>query len=81
MKSHFTFEAVAADTHGDYQTNTKKFSADDESLTWMKVLNEFADFLSGVYGYDVKDKIILNMPDGLTTLRNQQLEEAIAEEF
>lgn len=48
--------------------------------TWMAALAEFAEFLGGIYGFDVKEKIILNLPDGLTTLRNQQLEEALAAE-
>ncbi len=29
----------------------------EDNVEWTSVLLDFADFLSGIYGYDVKDKI------------------------
>jgi hypothetical protein len=34
----------------------------DEGVMWSEVLNDFVDYLSFVYGYDIKDKVRVESP-------------------
>ncbi|MGC3025862.1 hypothetical protein ACPUER_12030 [Burkholderia sp. DN3021] len=53
----------------------------DDDATWMRVLSEFADYLGAIYGYCVKDKIIVNVGGEYVPLRQQMVDEAINEAF
>lgn len=41
------------------QTHLNKVVSLDQDATWMMALREFLDFLSCIYGYDIKGKVFL----------------------
>jgi hypothetical protein len=38
------------------------FKSYDEDVMWSEVLNDFVDYLSYVYGYDIKEKVRVQSP-------------------
>lgn len=47
----------------DGKVHEAKFSADDDNFTtWHEVMNDFVNFLSNVYGYDIKSQVRVEAP-------------------
>lgn len=67
--------------HDDQASNVTKTVTLDESATWGRVVAEFAEFLSAIYGYDIKDKVIVNIGGEYVALRQHVLDETINEVF
>jgi hypothetical protein len=45
------------------EDSAKSFSKSyEEGVMWTEVLNDFVDYLSFVYGYDIKDKVRVESP-------------------
>ena len=70
---HFKFRQ--SDSDG---TVEKVVSLPDEA-TWPRVVASFAEFLSAVYGFDIKGKLAALVGDEYVTLRQHALNEALAE--
>lgn len=60
-------------------TQSIKSVSSVENATWMRILSEFTDFLSGIYGYDIKSKVVVDRGFGYEPLRQQQFAEAFEE--
>jgi hypothetical protein len=43
-------------------TSKTSFKSYEEGVMWSEVLNDFVDYLSYVYGYDIKDKVRVESP-------------------
>lgn len=56
FKHNYTFQYTNEDT------SKSVFKSYDEGVMWTEVLNDFVDYLSFVYGYDIKDKIRVESP-------------------
>ena len=56
------FHAVITFHHDEIEngivtrSHARKISGED-SKTWMELIKEYAQFLSGIYGYDITDQI------------------------
>jgi len=59
---------------------TKQIAVPDEA-TWPRVVASFAEFLSAVYGFDIKGKLAARVGDEYVTLRQHALNEALAEGY
>ena len=56
FKHNYTFQYTNEDT------SKSVFKSYDEGVMWTEVLNDFVDYLSFVYGYDIKDKVRVELP-------------------
>lgn len=52
MKYNVTFKVE----HPEYGTYIRKIDIDD-AASWSDHLSEYVDFLSGVYGYSIREKV------------------------
>jgi hypothetical protein len=52
-----------------------------EDAKWPAVVGKFAEFLSAVYGYDIKEKIVVFVGNEYVPLKQQILDDAINEAF
>ena len=69
----FTFQ------HADEFSYTEKEVTIPEDAKWPSVVAACAEFLSAVYGYDIKDRIIVKVGDEFVLLRQHVLDEALSE--
>lgn len=53
MNTRYTFNAL------EENKNTSVVVDIDDAASWTRVLQEFAQFLGSVYGYDITDKIVV----------------------
>lgn len=53
---NFTFSYTDADS------SKSSHHSYDEGVMWTTVLNDFVDYLSFVYGYNIKDKVRVQLP-------------------
>ena len=70
----FTFEAPERDDNGPYPSSkdvTMRVSYDDDTA-WTSPLLDFAEFLSTIYGYDVREKIRFLDKYGVSDFRSEQ---------
>jgi hypothetical protein len=44
------------------KTSKSTFKSYEEGVMWSEVLNDFVDYLSYVYGYDIKEKVRVESP-------------------
>ena len=56
FKSIVTFHHVELENGKIERTHQRQVNIDGGE-TWMKLIKEYAQFLSGVYGYDIVDQI------------------------
>lgn len=56
FKHNYTFQYTNEDTAKSV------FKSYDEGVMWTEVLNDFVDYLSFVYGYDIKEKVRVQSP-------------------
>ncbi|MDN8037443.1 hypothetical protein [Burkholderia vietnamiensis] len=75
------FQLQASEFDGDDLRHHHKVVNLRGSPSWMAALNEFAEFLGGIYGYDVKDKIIVSVGGEYVPLRQRMVDEALNEVF
>jgi len=54
MKYHVTFNVE----HEEYGTYTRKVAIDADA-SWSDHLTEYLDFLGGVYGYSIREKVAI----------------------
>lgn len=65
LEKHFSFSMDYDDGDsavGDFPIRmhvTKEFSV-DEATAWPNILAEFCDFMASCYGYDIREKIVLD---------------------
>jgi hypothetical protein len=57
FNSYFTFSCT--DEDGSNKSLSKSY---EEGVMWTEVLNDFVDYLSYVYGYNLKDKVRVESP-------------------
>lgn len=43
------------------------FSVEQETTTWPELLDDFLNFISGVYGYDIKKSVRIEPPNSFTS--------------
>lgn len=46
------------------QTSSQKSITMDDGQAWPAIVREFANFLSGIYGYDITSKLLIEEWDG-----------------
>ena len=56
FKHSYKFQCDCGDTVKEV------FKSYDEDVMWSEVLNDFVDYLSFVYGYDIKEKVRVESP-------------------
>ena len=63
MQNTYTFQYHSAfdENSGEYpnQTVASKTISVDDCSAWPTILREFTNFLSGIYGYDISDQVLL----------------------
>jgi hypothetical protein len=72
---HFQF------SHTDDSGTVSKYTAVPEDAKWPTVVGKFAEFLSAVYGYDIKDKLVVFIGNEYVPLRQQILDDSLNEVF
>ena len=69
----FTFQ------HADEFSYTEKEVTIPEDAKWPAAIAACAEFLSAVYGYDIKDRLVVKVGDRYAHLRQHVLDEALSE--
>lgn len=46
------------------QTNSQKSITMSDDVAWPAIVREFTNFLSGIYGYDITSKVLIEEWDG-----------------
>jgi hypothetical protein len=70
----FTFEAPERDDNGPYPASkdvTMRVCYEDDT-SWTSPLLDFAEFLSTIYGYDIREKIRFLDKYGVSDFRSEQ---------